>query len=151
EAALLAGIVKGPSVYSPRVSLEKALDRREYVLGQMLAKGFASKEEVDEARATPITLAAAPETMSELAPEAVDEARRVLRNLVGADADRGGYTVTTTIDPALQAAARRSVRANLDAYLVRHKLVAPLSRAKNEPPAFEGMPKPGFKIYQGVV
>jgi penicillin-binding protein 1A len=151
EAALLAGIVKGPSVYSPRVRMDKALARREYVLGQMLAKGFATKEEVDPARSAPVLLAAEVETMSELAPEVVDEVRRTLRSLVGPEADQGGYTVTTTIDPALQAAARKSMRASLDSYLGRHKLVAPLTKAKKEPAVFEGAPKATFKVYPGVV
>ncbi len=39
-------------------------------------------------------------------------------------ADRGGYTVTTTIDPALEAAARAAVRRNVDDYEKRHKLAA---------------------------
>jgi penicillin-binding protein 1A len=151
EAALLAGIVKGPSVYSPRVRMDKALARREYVLGQMLAKGFATKEEVDAARATTVTLAPEVEAMRELAPEVVDEARRTLRSLVGADADQGGYTVTTTIDTAMQSAARKAMRTSLDGYLPRHKLTAPLARAKKEPAAFEGAPTPGYKIYPGVV
>jgi penicillin-binding protein 1A len=151
EAALLAGIVKGPSIYSPRVRMDKALARREYVLGQMLAKGFATKEEVDAARAAPVPLAPEVETMSELAPEVVDEVRRTLRSLVGPDADQGGYTVTTTIDPALQAAARKAMRSSLDGYLGRHKLAAPLAKAKKEPAAFEGAPKANFKVYPGVV
>ncbi|MRG92856.1 penicillin-binding protein 1A [Polyangium spumosum] len=152
QAALLAGIVKGPSIYSPRVSLERAKKRREYVLGQMLAKGFATAEEVEAARAEEVNLAPAQEEMRELAPEVVEEAKRTLRALVGQDADRGGYTITTTIDPTLQSKARGAVRASLDGYLKRHKLVAPLAPGKKEPPAFEGAPKTsGHRVYAGVV
>ncbi|MDI3283249.1 PBP1A family penicillin-binding protein [Polyangium sp. 15x6] len=152
QAALLAGIVKGPGIYSPRVSLERAKKRREYVLGQMLAKGFATAEEVEAARAEEVNLAPAQEEMRELAPEVVEEAKRTLRALVGSDADRGGYTITTTIDPTLQSKARGAVRSSLDAYLKRHNMVAPLAPGKREPPAFEGAPKPsGHRVYAGVV
>ncbi|TKD09694.1 penicillin-binding protein 1A [Polyangium fumosum] len=152
QAALLAGIVKGPSIYSPRVSLERAKKRREYVLGQMLAKGFASAEEVERARAEEVNLAPAQEEMRELAPEVVEEAKRTLRALVGPDADRGGYTITTTIDPTMQSKARGAVRTSLDGYLKRHNMLAPLAPGKREPPAFEGAPKPsGHRVYAGVV
>ncbi|WP_272418305.1 penicillin-binding protein 1A [Polyangium jinanense] len=152
QAALLAGIVKGPGIYSPRVSLERAKKRREYVLGQMLAKGFATAEEVERARTEEVNLAPAQEEMRELAPEVVEEAKRTLRALVGPDADRGGYTITTTIDPTLQSKARGAVRSSLDAYLKRHNMVAPLAPGKREPPAFEGAPKPsGHRVYAGVV
>ncbi len=152
EAALLAGIVKGPSIYSPRVNLERAKSRRSYVLGQMLAKGLATDVEINAARAEPVTLVSAMEVMRELAPEVVEEARRTLRNVVGPEADQGGYTIWTTIDPAMQAYAREAVRSSLDGYLERHKLVAPLSPGKKEPPAFEGAPKTtGHRVYQGIV
>jgi penicillin-binding protein 1A len=152
QAALLAGIVKGPGIYSPRVSVERAEKRREYVLGQMLAKGFATQAEVEAARTEPIALAKPEESLSELAPEVVDEARRLLKSVVGADAERGGYTITTTIDPKLQWNARTAVRNSLDGYLKRHALVAPLAPGKKEPPAFEGAPKTtGHRVYTGTV
>jgi penicillin-binding protein 1A len=150
EAALLAGIIKGPSVYSPRVDLGKALARRDYVLAQMELKGFASAELSAGAKRDPIALAPEPESRPELAPEVVDEVKRTLRTLVGAAADRGGYTVTTTIDPALEAAARAAVRHNADDYAKRHKLLGPLVKAKKEPVPFEGTPT-GYHAYLGVV
>jgi penicillin-binding protein 1A len=52
ESALLAGLVAAPERFSPRKSPERALDRRRYVLGQMLAKGFITKELYDEVKET---------------------------------------------------------------------------------------------------
>jgi penicillin-binding protein 1A len=150
EAALLAGIVKGPSIYSPRVSREQALARRDYVLAQMALKGFASAAQVAAAKAEKAALAPEPEQRPELAPEVVDEVRRTLRALVGAAADRGGYTVTTTIDPVLEAAARAAVRHNADEYDRRHNHLAPLKKAKREPTPFEGTPT-GHHAHLGVV
>jgi penicillin-binding protein 1A len=150
EAALLAGIIKGPSVFSPRVDMTKAISRRDYVLGQMAQKGFASAELVAAAKKETITLATEPEARPELAPEVVDEVKRTLRALVGPAADRGGYTVTTTVDPALEEAARAALRKTADDYAKRHKLLAPLVKAKKEPAPFEGTPT-GHHSYLGVV
>ncbi|MCC6555491.1 MAG: PBP1A family penicillin-binding protein [Polyangiaceae bacterium] len=150
EAALLAGVVKGPGVYSPRVSVERATARRTFVLDQMKQKGFASDAQVEAAKREPIVLAAEPDALSELAPEVVAEAQRTLRALAGEAAERGGYTVTTSIDPALQAAARAAVRRNLDAYAKRHKLLGPIAKSKKEPAPFDGTPS-GYKVFRGVV
>src|SRR4030095_235326 len=57
EAALLAGIPKAPSEYSPTVSPAKAKERRDLVLDLMARHGFASQADVDAAKAKPIQLA----------------------------------------------------------------------------------------------
>ncbi|MGK4007749.1 PBP1A family penicillin-binding protein [Sorangium sp. So ce1036] len=151
EAALLAGIVKGPSIYSPRVKPERALQRRAFVLGQMREKRFVPAAQVDAALAEPIRLAPEPEPTDELAPEVLAEAERALRQAVGPDARYGGYTVLTSIDPALQAAARAAVRQNLDAYAARHGLVAPFARKKGDPAPLQGTPTDPNRAYLGVV
>ena len=152
EAALLAGIVASPGRYTPRRSPEVALARREYVLGQMLSKGFISQEVHDPALGDPLRLAAMSEVHSKLAPEVVSYARTVLKELVGEKADLGGYEITTTIDPALQAQARAAVRENLDTYAKRHKLAPPYrvkgTKAWGKP--FAGSPQAN-RIYVGTV
>ena len=169
EAALLAGLVKGPSIYSPRVDAARALERRRYVLTQMGDKSLAPRADVDAALGQDIALAPPPERAAELAPEAVAEAERVLEAALGPNAKHGGYTVTTTIDPRLQAAARKAVRANLDAYAARHGLVAPFAKksgdavlvsartkrssrkASSARTPFRGTPQSGARAYNGVV
>ncbi|WP_437715265.1 PBP1A family penicillin-binding protein [Sorangium sp. So ce448] len=151
EAALLAGIVKGPSIYSPRVNKERAEKRRAFVLGQMREKRFLPAAQIDAALAEPIRLAPEPEHLDELAPEVLAEAERALRKAVGPDARYGGYTVVTSIDPKMQAAARAAVRQNLDAYAARHGLVAPFTRAKGDPAPFQGAPKDAGRAYLGAV
>jgi len=151
EATLLAGLVKGPSIYSPRRSPERATQRRNYVLGQMRDKKFAPAAEVEAALREPVRVAAEPDLSTELAPEIVAEAERVLKEVVGAEDRYGGYTVTTSIDPKMQAAARAAVRQNLDAYAERHRLVAPLARGKGDPAPFQGAPKDPNRVYHGVV
>ena len=154
EAAILAGIIKGPEVFSPRVNLPRALDRQHFVLAQMVQKGFATPEQAEKAKKEPVVLAPEIEVLSELGPEVVDEVKRVLRAAVGPEADRGGFTVTTTIDPAMETAARAAVRRNADDYAKRHKLIAPLligrGKKDREPTPFEGTPS-GHRSFLGVV
>jgi penicillin-binding protein 1A len=151
EAAMLAGIIKGPHIYSPRDDLARARTRQSFVLDQMVQKGFARADQARAAKDEMITVAPEPESRPELAPEVVDEVKRTLRSVVGPAADRGGYTVTTTIDPTLEAAARAAVRHNIDDYEKRHKLVLPLTKSKHEPVPFEGTPPPGRRALLGVV
>jgi penicillin-binding protein 1A len=125
EAATLAGLVAAPERYSPRRDETKSRTRRHFVLDQMLAKGFVTKDVWQAARDAPVPLAPATDADSELAPEVVTEVEKVLAALAGPRAKRGGYVVTTSIDPVLQAAARKAVRDGLDAYAKRQKLEPP--------------------------
>ncbi len=152
EGALLAGIVASPERYSPRRSEEKALTRRKYVLGQMREKGFMTPAVYDAVVDAPLRIAPAVEAESDLAPEIVPYVRTLLREVAGEDYQRGGFTVETSIDPHLQAAARKALRDNLDAYLKRQKVKAPYTLEKRrlwgEP--FAGKPKK-YGIYVGRV
>jgi len=151
EAATLAGIVKGPSIYSPRVSLPRARQRRTFVLDQMAQKGFARPEDVALAMQEPIVVSTEADVSSDLAPEVVEEVRRKLTEMFGVVGEHGGFTVTTTIDPAMQAAARAAVRKNLDDYATRHKLMAPLVKKKGDAAATEDPVKPGFRVVMAEV
>src|SRR5499427_56443 len=57
EAALLAGIPKAPSEYSPLSNAARAKERRDLVLDLMARNGFAAQSDVDAAKAKPIQLA----------------------------------------------------------------------------------------------
>ena len=169
EAALLAGIPAGPEIYSPKRDLKRALSRREFVLQQMHEKGFLNDAQLDAAKEEPVRLAAPHETDSELAPEAVSIAKKLLLELEPDRGPRGGFTITTTIDPRIQAASRKAMRENVQAYDKRHGLVAPLkapsvaqltntggkakkSGAAAPPPVFEGTPAfESHKVFTGVV
>ncbi|MBX3190942.1 MAG: transglycosylase domain-containing protein, partial [Labilithrix sp.] len=162
EAAMLAGIPAGPEIYSPKRDLKRSLVRRAFVLQQMHDKGFLNDAQYEAAKDESVRLAPAHETDSELAPEAVSIAKKMLLELEPDRGPRGGFTITTTIDPRLQAAARKALRENLQAYDKRHGLVGPLkttsvASAKNKKPqasvpAFEGTPSfESHKVFTGVV
>lgn len=152
ESALLAGIVAAPERFSPRASKERALARRRYVLGQMLEKGFVTKELYDRSIDAPIYLEPASDGESDLIPEVVSHVKRLLEEVAGERAKKGGYTVELTIDPGLQAEARKAVRDNLDAYAKRHDLLPPFTAPsrKSWPPLLSGTPKL-YKAYTGRV
>jgi penicillin-binding protein 1A len=152
EVALLAGLVAAPERFSPRAGAERALARKRYVLRQMLEKGFVTSELHDQALEAPLRLAPSSEEESALAPEMVAYARRVLESVAGEAAKRGGFTVTTSLDPRLQAAARKAVRDGLASYSLRQKLEAPLTQPSRKlwGPDFVGQPRPN-KIYVGRV
>lgn len=125
EAAMLAGTVAGPEAYNPRKHLDKALARRAFVLKQMHEKGFLSDSQYELAKDEPVKLAPPVAVEEQLAPEAVEIARRTLKDLVGESAARGGYTITTSIDPRLQTAARAALRDAIDAYDKKHGALGP--------------------------
>ncbi|HEV8551384.1 MAG TPA: PBP1A family penicillin-binding protein [Polyangiaceae bacterium] len=127
EAASLAGLVAAPERFSPRRDAERSLARRHFVLDQMLEKGFITRELWQSARDVPLKLAPTSDVESDLAPEIVDWAQRELEVALGPHYKKGGYVVTTSIDPALQTAARKAVRDALDAYAHRQKLEAPFT------------------------
>jgi len=130
ESALLAGIVASPERFSPRRDPKRALARRHFVLDQMAQKSFAPRDLARKADEQPLRLAPLAEEETDLSPEAVSRAVAELEQQVGTAAKRGGYVVTTTIDPHLQALARRAVTNNLRAYAKRHG-IAPPFRAKD--------------------
>jgi penicillin-binding protein 1A len=132
QAALLAGLPRGPAVYSPRIDPQRAIARRNWVLSQMEAKGMVSAAEVAAARETPLDLASRSGDEA-LVPEIVDRVRRELVALVGEDEVRlGGYRVRTTIDARLQRAARRAVQDGLRQIDERHGYRGPLESRRGD-------------------
>ncbi len=127
DAALLAGLVAAPERFSPRADVERSLTRKRYVIGQMLQKGFVTPELSLQALAEPLALAPSSEEESELSPELMSYSRRLLESLAGEAAQRGGFTVHTTLDPRLQSAARKAVREGVASYASRQKLEPPLT------------------------
>ncbi len=152
EAALLAGIVAAPEHFSPRKDETKALARRAYVLNQMRDKGFMTDAVYGAASKMPVRLAPLAEGESDIAPEMVLKAQHELKLLLGDQAKLGGYSVHTTLDPALQVAARSAVQHGLDDYLTRQKLKAPftLEQRKLWGKPFQGHPH-RYGIYTGTV
>ena len=138
ECALLAGIPKSPVHYSPRNDLEAALRRRRWILGQMVDKRFITQAQADQAAAEPVHLVPSDDDDGDC-PEVVDLVRRTLAQVGGEGAlRRGGFTVYTTLDPALQRAARESVTRGLTQLDARHGYRGPLGAPGARTPAASG-------------
>ena len=58
QMAYLAGLVKGPNNYQPGNNMEKAINRRNYVLNRMEIDGYATAQEVEEAKQEELVIAA---------------------------------------------------------------------------------------------
>ena len=56
EAAVLVGMLKGPSMYSPVRNIERSKSRRNLVMTNMLNEGFITAEELAEAKEKPLKL-----------------------------------------------------------------------------------------------
>ncbi len=120
EAALLAGLPKGPGIYSPINHPDKALRRRNLVINAMLEDGKITAAQAADARSAPVVLHLQHDPNS-LAPYFVEEIRRYLENKYGADqVHEGGLKVYTSLDVDLQKAANQAVLDGLAVYERRH-------------------------------
>src|ERR1700731_1777770 len=120
EAALLAGLPKGPGIYSPINHPDRAMKRRNLVINAMLEDGKITTAQAADARIGPLALHLAHDPNS-LAPYFVEEIRRYLENKYGADqVHEGGLKVYTSLDVDLQKSANLAVLDGLAAYERRH-------------------------------
>ena len=108
EAAMLAGLLKAPSRFSPASNPAIAKVRSRNVLGKMVEAGFLSQEEADAASHTTVRLAdPGPHRGASGADYVVDAVLELLPTLVGPSA--GELIVETTIDGSLQRRAQAMV------------------------------------------
>ena len=120
EAALLAGLPKGPFAYSPVINPEKALRRRNLVLSEMESDGAITHQQAEQARRSPLGLHINQPEMS-VAPWFQEEVRRELEKKFGAEqVHEAGLRVETTLDLDLQKTANKAVTDGLAAYERRH-------------------------------
>jgi penicillin-binding protein 1A len=116
EAALLAGLPKGPSAYSPLLNPDKALRRRNLVISEMESDGVITHVQAQQARSAPLGLHVA-EQQSAIAPWFQEEVRQELDKRFGSEqVHEAGLRVDTTLDLDLQNTANRAVRDGLATY-----------------------------------
>ncbi len=119
EAALLAGMIRGPS-YSPVLHPQRALPRRNWVVERMAHEGKITPREAQEAIKQPLGLHLQ-YPRNDLAPYFFEEIRKYLESSYGTEAvHERGLRVYTTLNVAMQRAANQAVRDGLHAYDRRH-------------------------------
>jgi penicillin-binding protein 1A len=106
ESALLAGMMKGPSRYSPVSATERASKRATIVLNEMVRMNAITPEERAQAIANPVRVN--PTLASQRAQYFTDWVDSQVRALVGEPTE--DLVVETTLDLPLQAAAENAVR-----------------------------------------
>ncbi|OGS38182.1 MAG: hypothetical protein A2551_05320 [Elusimicrobia bacterium RIFOXYD2_FULL_34_30] len=112
ECALLAGLPRAPSAYSPFRNPEKAIQRRAIVLSRMHDVGFISEEQKKESSERNIVVYP-PNVVTKVAPYFIDDIRQTLEAEYGSQLYQGGYEIYTTLDKKIQLAAESVFDKNL--------------------------------------
>jgi 1A family penicillin-binding protein len=110
EGAMLAGLPKAPSAYTPRHDPARAIQRRNLVLGLMAQEGYITPSLAASASGARLRLAEnewRPSALDE--PGALDAVRQIVDSLLPDALKEGDVIVHTTIDASLQRAADRAV------------------------------------------
>jgi penicillin-binding protein 1A len=122
EVAFLAALPKGPANYDPRFYHAAAVDRRNWVIGQMEENGYITDAQAKTARAEPlITQMRALGSQTADVDYYVEEVRRQLQKQYGNQAlYDGGLQVRASLDTRLQNYAVTALRSGLVRYDRRH-------------------------------
>ncbi len=153
ETAMLVGLVKGPSHYHPRRHPQRARQRRDLVLAQMLELGLIDESAAQRATRATLGVAEAGAQPATAYPAFLDFVRLQLRrDYRERDLRAEGLRVFTTLDPLVQQVAETAVRTRLAA-LERARQLAPgqleaaavvVRRDSGEVVALVGGRQPGF-------
>ncbi len=119
ECALIAGMPKSPSRYSPLVDKELAIKRRNTVLRQMRDTGIIDPAQYQLAVAEKLSLASGKRNAIR-APYFVEYVKKYLEEILGASLlYKGGLSIYTTLNDKLQQAAEKAVTDGLAALQAR--------------------------------
>ncbi len=122
EVAFLAALPRAPSHYDPRFHYKAALDRRNWVIGQMEENGYITNEQAEAAKAEPLVANTRPlGSQTQDSQYFVEEVRRQLYAKYGAEQlYDGGLQVRSSLDTRLQNFAVNALRMGLVRYDRRH-------------------------------
>lgn len=119
EAAMLAGLPKAPSTYSPYRNLKAATSRRNHVLRRMWEEGFITEAQQEAEILKPVAVVG--RNRESPAPYFVEYVRQRVEEKYGAKAvHTGGLSIHTTLNMRLQRAAEEAVLRGLEAVEARH-------------------------------
>jgi penicillin-binding protein 1A len=122
EAAFLAALPKGPTNYHPIKNKARAIERRNWILGQMAEAGSITRAQAEAAMREDLVVQLAPQRARYRdADFFVEEVRRRAIGLFGRKKlTEGGYYLRTTLDSRMQTAARIALMDGLENYDRRH-------------------------------
>src|SRR5215470_4787006 len=121
EGAMLAGLPKGPTYYSPDRHPDRAQERLAYVVSRMQEDGVAGAAAIDGAKVSlPQMVAYSQASQRDLGYYFLDHVTREARSLAGIGTlTAPATTVRTTIRPDLQRAAEAALQEGLAQYEIR--------------------------------
>jgi len=132
ELAMIAGLPKAPSSYNPINRPERALIRRNWILGRMQQLEMIDANTYQESINAPITASYHGYNADLDAPYISEMARTEGIKLLGKDLYTGGYRIFTTVESSLQRSAQTAVRNGLIAYDWRHGYRGPERHIENK-------------------
>jgi penicillin-binding protein 1A len=113
EAAMLSGLIKAPSRYSPYSNLKRAKERQKTVLNRMIEEGYITDEQAEAAIQQPLYLSSV--KYRKYTPNYfLEYVRKYLEDEYGVEMTyKGGLKVYTTLNRQMQMAAVASVKKGL--------------------------------------
>ena len=113
EAAMLAGLPKAPSSYSPYLHPDKAYQRQTYVLTRMLEDHYITQAQKEKALSRPLRFRSI-KPKDKIAPYFIENVRRYIQEKYGSDVlYKEGLEIYTTLNIQMQKAAREAVEQGL--------------------------------------
>ena len=114
EAALIAGIFRGPSIYSPYTNVDTTLRRRNHVLNRMVEQGYITSAQGEEAKSRPMAVLPWRRGSSDFAAYFFEEVRKYIEKKYGSEIlYQRGLKVYTTLNPTLQRYAEEALLTRL--------------------------------------
>jgi penicillin-binding protein 1A len=114
EMAMMAGLVKAPSRYSPVNNFKRAKDRQAYVLARMNELGFISQDQKEKTLRIPLRIQSRESAYFSKAPYFTEFIRHQVERKYGKEIlYKEGIRIYTTLDLSLQRVAQKSVEMGL--------------------------------------
>lgn len=122
EMAMIAGLPKAPTKYNPVNDPERAIERRNWIIGRMLQLGFITQDQYKQNINAPLGLRYSYSTkrLDADMPYVSEMVRSAMVDEFGEDVLNSGYRVYTTISSDRQQMAIDAVHKGLEAYDHRH-------------------------------
>jgi penicillin-binding protein 1A len=131
EMAMLAGLARAPSRFSPLTSIERARARRDQVLSAMVSAGYLSDAEANPWRARPVVVRERPDFFRNISPHFAEHVRRDVAARYGEKTLwEGGLEIETTLLPWVDVAAQENVDFSLRKLDKRQGWRGPVARLR---------------------
>ncbi len=129
EAAMVAGIPKGPSIYAPHLNMKRAVNRRNHVLKRMRELNYITEEEYNRAVNEKVVLAESIPLRLRYAGYFMDYVHKFIEeDLKIEDAQNKGIKVFTTLNLDYQIAAEKALITNLMSIAKREGYKGPIGK-----------------------